>query len=199
MIGTDAVERDPLQQLLRDVDELATSVRAPARDPQALASSVRGRHRLRRVVRGAGGGILATAVTIVCLTSWLTTKPRGSTVAERIESPMTTQPADVEHVRALQRQLVAEADVREAAAIRLFEAAERRGRSRTARRTPPPTDLRVDLQREEATLLLLHQGNELARDPALRESAAVAYRQAIDLFPETSGASAAKARLDTLN
>jgi hypothetical protein len=33
----------------------------------------------------------------------------------------------------------------------------------------------------------------------LRDAAAVAYRLAVDLFPGTSGAAAAKQRLDTLN
>jgi hypothetical protein len=64
---------------------------------------------------------------------------------------------------------------------------------------PASGQLRLELQREEATLLLLHQGDVLARDPALRDSAAVAYRQAVELFPETSAAATARQRLDTLN
>jgi hypothetical protein len=107
---------------------------------------------------------------------------------------ITPTPAiDRERARVEFRRLVAEADRREAIAAALHDVSPpRRARSSSVARS-------IDLQREEATLLLLHQGDALAHDPALRDAAAVAYRQAVDLFPGTSGAAAAKQRLDTLN
>ena len=57
----------------------------------------------------------------------------------------------------------------------------------------------MELRREEATLLLLNQGDTLSREPELRGPAKIAYRQAADLFPDTQAAAVAKERLDALN
>ncbi len=48
-------------------------------------------------------------------------------------------------------------------------------------------------------MLLLYQGDRLAREPSLRASASLAYRQASELFPQTRGAAAARERLGAIN
>jgi hypothetical protein len=194
------VERDPLQQLLRDADDRISA--PPARDARELASRVRTRHaRRRNFHRSAVGAGVAVAAAVVCLVSLPRSDPRVPVVVTRIEPPLTqtpVQPAAIAHLRARQRRLEGEADAREAALVGLVEATGRRARphgSRSAR----PVELRLELRREEATLLLLNQGDALAREPDLRGRAEVAYRQAAGLFPETRGAAVAKQRLDALN
>jgi hypothetical protein len=137
------------------------------------------------------------------MSGWLMYQPQARRSAQSPDTkalPVALSPAatiDPEQARAAYRRLVAEADRRESIAARVQES---RSRVRLASvERSKAGELRLEMQREEATLLLLHQGDVLARDPALRDSAAVAYRQAVDLFPETSAAATARQRLDTLN
>jgi hypothetical protein len=137
------------------------------------------------------------------MSGWLMYQPQARRSAQSPDTkalPVALSPAatiDPEQARAAYRRLVAEADRRESIAARVQESRSRVRLASAERSTSG--ELRLELQREEATLLLLHQGDVLARDPALRDSAAVAYRQAVELFPETSAAATARQRLDTLN
>jgi hypothetical protein len=193
------VNGERLEQLLRNADGFGPDS-FPARSARELAEAVRLRHR-RQQARRARTGAAAAAMFVACvaLSGWLIYQPptrqsAKSTVATT--TPVTIPPAPAinsEQARVAFRQLVAEADRHELIAAQLQDVSPPpRARSSSVARS-------IDLQREEATLLLLHQGDALSHDPALRDSAAVAYRQAADLFPETSGAAAAKQRLDTLN
>lgn len=183
-----------LEQLLRRADDFAPDS-TPPRSARELAEAVRLRHRRRQTRRARTGAVAAMIVGCVALLGLLihqrgtreTALSTDTKITPRAVSP--TPAIDLEQAKTEFRRLVAEADRREVTAAALKDV------------TPSPrARLRsIDLQREEATLLLLHQGDALAHDPALRKSAAVAYRQAVDLFPETSGAAAAKQRLDTLN
>jgi hypothetical protein len=199
------VNDDTLEQLLREADAGAIGP-STARPAGQLAEAVRQRRRSRRARRAAAG---VAVVLLACgsVSMWMIHSPRqrpSVALSDGQPAPVAIAPAhvataasNVGPAQALAgfRRLVAEADRRESIAARLQDArppvGTRSSRSSAARS--------IELQREEATLLLLHQGDTLARDPALRESAAVAYRQAVDLFPKTSGATAAKQRLETLN
>ena len=187
-----------LEQLLRNADEF-TSNSSPARSARELAEAVRDRHRRRRARRGRTGVVAAMIVGCVALSGLLIHRRETRQTAQSADVKTTpvaiapTPAVDPEQARIAFRKLVAEADRRESIAAALHDVSPSpRARSSSVARS-------IDLQREEATLLLLHQGDALAHDPALRDSAAVAYRQAADLFPDTSGAAAAKQRLDTLN
>jgi hypothetical protein len=194
---------DELEQLLRHADDVGPAS-TPAGRARELAEAVRQRHRRRQARRARTGAAAAMVIACVVLGSLLMNPSLHARRSARTSS-VTTQPVaintidtaptvDPEQARAAYRRLVAEADRREAIAARV-----QHSRPRVSAQRSTPGELRLELQREEATLLLLHQGDVLARDPALRGPAAVAYRQAVELFPETSAAATAKQRLDTLN
>jgi hypothetical protein len=194
------VNGNGLEQLLRDADGTMPPSPPPPRPTRDLAESVRRLHRDRRARRARAGAATAL-LACVALSGWLVYPPQQARrfaqppgVSTNAVATNTTPPVDREHARAAYLRLVAEADRRESIAARVQQ-----WRARTSADRPTLGELRVELQREEATLLLLQQGDLLARDPALRNSAAVAYRQAVELFPGTSGADAAKARLETIN
>jgi hypothetical protein len=63
---------------------------------------------------------------------------------------------------------------------------------------PEPTAA-VDQQLEQAASLIVYQADRLRKEMNLPAEAIRSYRSAIELFPETRAAQAARARLDEMN
>jgi hypothetical protein len=173
-----------------------------------MVTAVLQRRRDRAKRRLRVGGAAAVVVGLASLFAFLANDPAGRRVGPSVAvvptvfttTTTTSPPIDPERARADAKQLVARADLYEAVVTRVQESSRSRTAAAASRSTRyATTELRLGLQREESTLLLLHQGDVLAREPDLRGQAAVSYRQATDMFPETHGAAVAKQRLDALN
>jgi hypothetical protein len=110
------------------------------------------------------------------------------------------QTVDVALERADLARLRDESAVAEATARLMMDnertrASQAARRARDARLVDPMLELRW--QREQAALVLLHQGDRLAKELNLPRPAAVAYRQASETFPDTPSGEIARARLNT--
>lgn len=199
------MKRDPLEQLLRQADEQAGEVSTLS--GHEIAGRAWGRRQRGRRVRA---GSAVAVVALLCSTVWLVLPRWDSRQVARPERPQREKqvaplalnqdppapPAARGDEARARRERLADADVWEAVGARLAASARARERSRGMH-----TDgrLRLQLEQEQAALVLLYQGDRLAKDPELREPATIAYRQASEMFPHTHGAAAARQRLEAIN
>jgi hypothetical protein len=193
------VNDDDLKQLLLRADE-AVERRAPS---AGVADRVRvrfqARRRRRRFAAAAAVPVGALAIAVGVWRVDLSRTPQNVQVArtEEVRKAVVNPPArpiDVAAVRAEIARLNRECADYEAAARAIQ-------RTEDGRRRPTPRDALDDLQwqREQAALVLVRLGDRLADDLNKPASAAVAYRQARDTFPDTRWASVAEERLARAN
>jgi hypothetical protein len=180
------MSRDELFILLRRADQ-ATD---PARACMDLAARVRRRAQLRRT-RRRRLSVAATVPVLLTLTIW-------PFVARR--HGQQEQTVDLAVVRADLARLRDQSAVAEATATLMMDdersrTAQSARRAREARLVDPMLEL--TWQREQAALVLLHQGDRLAKELNLPRPAEVAYRQASETFPDTPSGEIARSRLNT--
>jgi hypothetical protein len=173
---------DPLKQLLQDADARLAHQRASVA-PGALATRVQRvfdrRLRRRRLALASAGVVAVVSLGVL----FIERQQRPNDIAT------TARPVDSTVTLASLHAARAEADLHEAVVSRVLGS-----RTETAKRKLP-----VSMQSEEAALLLIYQGDRLAKDPQLREPAAMAYRQASEAFPGTHAAATARQRLEAIN
>jgi hypothetical protein len=175
---------DNLDLLLRRADQAAGAPLAIA----GLAGRVRERHTRRAVRRRRLTGVVTTA----CLAAGfgVLLSPFSKRSPQHLSSPPSSA-VNVVAIRAEVTQIGRDADLRLASIDRATQNVKSRRGSASAK--DPLEEIRW--QREQAALVLVHQGDRLSRDLKLASTAAVSYRQARDAFAGTRGASVAESRL----
>jgi hypothetical protein len=179
------MNRDPLEQLLRDADANDAS---PALPP-GLAQRVRGvaAHRARRA-RLAAGGVVAGC--LAALVVWVIRTPVDPPITSRQIAQTTRSAPDA---RAELLAISQEADRRAAMAEAMW-AAERRT-ARSSRRTLTPD---VNAQVERAAFMMVYQAGRMPVAGGAKSPAADVYRQVSHAFPDTPSAQVARQRLSEL-
>jgi hypothetical protein len=180
---TPAADDDNLDLLLRRADGAAGVPPAVAN----LAGRVREHYTRRLAQRRRMAGVVATSCLVAAFgVVWSSLSKRPGQLAQ----PPQPQP-DFVAMRTEVVQLRRDADLRLASIDRAVRNAKSPRVAVSAR--DPLTE--IAWQREQAALVLVHQGDRLSRDLKLASTAAVAYRQARDAFPGTRWASVAESRL----
>lgn len=185
------MNRDPLEQLLRDAD---AGDATPAVDGD-LARRVRDRAKRQRRNRATGGGFAATACALV-LVAWMMW-PHEQPAPLQIVRHATQSPKAPEDARAELLALSAEAD-RLAAVAEALWATEQPTRAAARRRSAGGRGGDVAAQVERAAFTMVYQA---ARMPAARGAASPAaevYRQVAQSFPDTASGEVARQRLTQL-
>jgi len=179
------MNRDPLEQLLRDAD--ATDESSAVRSD--LAQRVRGiAARRARRTRLAAGGVVAGCLAAIVM--WVVRTPVDRPVAPT-QIVQTTKPATDARTELV--EITKEADRRAAMAEAMWAAERRTARPSRGALTPD-----VDAQVERAAFTMVYQAARMPIAGGARSPAADVYRQVSHAFPDTASAQVARQRLSEL-
>jgi hypothetical protein len=174
---------DRLGQLLRNADVALP----PATSPSDVALRVhRRRNRKRRATQLAAG---ASALVIAIATSARLWHPMRPSMRPFPLPPIAASETPAPSVKVTLASLSLEAELHERTAARLMTRAGANPRLALSNTIPD-----VQLQRDRAALLLVYEADQREKQNRSAD-AIVAYRRAIELFPQTRWAQVARQRL----
>ena len=188
---------EQLEQLLSDADATA----APPAASHGLAKQVMRRAHRRARIRGTLG--IAVALLLAAIVSWQIWRPRmRSQLAQQPkETPAHHQASPEPDAKVQLAQLEIEAELHQSLAVALLRASARQeSEARSAKSFVKATNLEASFAetRDETAHLMIMQADRLLNKPDGRSQAIETYRRVTELFPTSSGASAARERLQQL-
>ena len=178
------MREDKIQSLLGDADRKAGPPRSVSVDLSAIRRRARRKRRARLVAP-----VAAAAVVLVALSIWTAVVRTNRTTQEQkkiaaLENEVRVLQARTDAALKLIRQMVEN------------EQRQRRLDQLQAELTSIPDPLEeVQKQVETTAFIMVYQADRMYRELNQRDSAIRAYQRAIELFPQTESAEAARQRL----
>jgi len=188
---------EQLEQLLSDADAAVP----PEPTSHDLAKQVLRRAHRRTQIRGTLG--IAVALLLAAIVSWQNWRPRlQSQLAQGPkETPAHHQSSPETNAKVQMAQLEIDAELHQSLAVALLRASARQeSDARSAKSFVKATNLEASFAetRDETAHLMIMQADRLLNKPDGRSQAIETYRRVTELFPTSSGASAARERLQQL-
>ena len=186
---------DPIKDLLRQADRAAGS--PPAGRSDLAPWVVREGRRRHRIRTGVGAGVAAVAVTMGVFVLVNMQVGNGPATNAPSGTVAANGPGEVGQLKSEIARIRDEADRASALAKRLCELRDRQARLAKLERKLPDRDP-LDVARAEvnrAAFMVVCQADRMHRDLQSPRPAVEAYREAIELFPDTPSAQVARQRL----
>ncbi len=185
------MNRDPLEQLLRDADEAVEQRRVQPDLAQRVRAAAAAARRGARRTRLAAGGLVTGCVAAMAV--WLVRPGSDPVIAPPAPPAQVAQSEkpDADRARAELAALSAEADRRAEAAEAMWSAqAAPRRRASLAAAAPDIAD-----HIERAAFTMVYQAARMPAKGGARSPAADVYRQVSRAFPDAPSAQVARQRL----
>lgn len=188
---------EQLEQLLSDAD---AAVPPPTISHDLAKQAMRRAHR-RTQIRGTLG--ITAALILAGILAWQVRRPKvQSQLAQRLQVAPAHDEATLETNAKVQlAQLEIDAELHQSLAIALLRASARQeSEARFTKSFVKATELEASFAetRDETAHLMIVQADRLLSKPDGRSQAIETYRRVTELFPASSGASAARERLQQL-